>query len=265
MLHGRCAERTAIDALLDRARAGASGALVLRGEPGIGKTALLDHAADRAFGLRVLRGAGVESEAELPFAGLHLLLRSILDRLDRLPGPQRGALGGAFGLGAGDSGGDRFLIGAGVLSLLADVAEDAPLLCLIDDAQWLDRASAEALLFAARRLDRDGVVMIFAVRDYAGALVATGIPELHLDGLDAESAAALLDEHDTGLPPARRARLVAETHGNPLALLELPVLFAAHGSPAGPLPLTSRVLDAFHHQVRALPAASCQARRSPSW
>jgi DNA-binding CsgD family transcriptional regulator len=255
MLRGRRAEQATIDGLLAGARDGVSGSLILRGEPGIGKTALLDHAAAGAQGMRVLRGVGVESEAKLPFAGLHLLLRPALGNLDALPGPQRQALSAAFGLGAGGDG-DRFMIGAGVLSLLAEAAEHEPLLCLVDDAQWLDRASAEALLFAARRLDREGVVIVFAVRDYAEALTGSGIPELRLDGLDAESAAMLLDDSGTGLPAALRDQLVTETRGNPLALLELPSLVAAQGAQPGPIPLTSRVLDAFHHQVRSLPTSA---------
>ncbi|MGC7098614.1 AAA family ATPase [Amycolatopsis lurida] len=247
MLRGRQAEREAIGALLTGARDGISGALVLRGEPGIGKTSLLDHAAENAGDLRVLRGVGIESEAELPFAGLHLLLRPVLDRLDALPELQRRALEGAFGLGHGGDG-DRFLIGAGVLTLLA---EQGPLLCLVDDAQWLDQASADALLFAARRLDREGVVLLFAARDYADAFAATGLPELRLEGLDQQSATALLDDTGIELPAELRERLVAETRGNPLALRELPAVVSAHD--AGPMPLTNRVLDAFWHQVRSLP------------
>jgi len=154
MLRGRRAEQERIEALLAAAREGISGALVIRGEPGIGKTALLEHAAQRAEGMRVLRGAGVESEAELPFAGLHLLLRPAADALEALPGPQRRALVGVFGLGEPGTG-DRFLVGAAVLSLLGHLAEAQPVLCLVDDAQWMDRPSVEALLFAARRLDRE--------------------------------------------------------------------------------------------------------------
>src|SRR2546423_5809546 len=169
MLRGRRAEQERIDALLTAARDGISGALMLRGEPGIGKTALLEHAAQRAEGMRVLRGSGVESEAELPFAGLPLRLRPAADALEALPGPQRQAIAGVFGLG--DAGaGDRFLVGAAVLSLLAQLAEEQPLLCLVDDAQWLDRPSVEALLFAARRLDRQGVVVPFPVRQHAGGV-----------------------------------------------------------------------------------------------
>ncbi|HEX4814179.1 MAG TPA: LuxR C-terminal-related transcriptional regulator [Nonomuraea sp.] len=255
MLRGRQEEQTRIDALLAAAREGVSAALVVRGDPGIGKTALLAHASAQARGMRALRSAGIESEAQLPFAGLHMLLRGELGRLDALPAPQRRALSGAFGLDAG-GGGDRFMVGAGVLSLLADLAEQAPLLCLIDDAQWLDRASAEALLFAARRIDREGIVLLFGVRDYVGALDSPGIPELRLAGLDAPSAAAVLDDTGVVLPAALRDRLVSETGGNPLALRELPPLLSERTVAASPIPLTSRVLDAFHHQVRALPAPS---------
>nr|WP_238341948.1 LuxR family transcriptional regulator [Actinopolymorpha rutila] len=269
---GREAERARIDALLDDARAGVSAALVLRGEPGIGKTALLDHAAERAAGLRVLRAAGVESEAELPFAGLHQLLRPVLGRLPALPGPQRQALEGAFGLRtilgtilgttpAADpgapGGGDRFLLGASVLSLLAEAAEDGPLLCLVDDAQWLDPTSAQALVFAARRLDREGVVAVFAVRDHSDVFSRTGLPELPLTGLDDDSALGLLSSVDAELPGAVREELLAQTGGNPLALRELPALMrSARGRLPGPMPLTSRVLDAFHHRIRALPASA---------
>ncbi|GAB3423222.1 ATP-binding protein [Flindersiella endophytica] len=265
MLRGRGAEQAAIDALLGEARKGASGALIIRGEPGIGKSALLDYADGQASTatspaeLRVLRGAGIESEAELPFAGLHLLLKPVLEHLPALPPPQQRALAGAFGLSGESSGGDRFMIGAGVLSLLADVAEATPLLCLVDDAQWLDRASAEALLFAARRLDREGIAVLFAARDYAGAFASSGIAELRLAGLPASAAAELVASSGASLPDAVRDQLVAETHGNPLALLELPAVLAereggAASVPAvAPLPLSSRVLDAFHHQVRSLP------------
>src|SRR5687768_2328271 len=243
MLRGRLAEQERIEALLDAAREGVSGALVVRGEPGIGKTALLEHAAQRAEGMRVLRGAGIESEAELPFAGLHLLLRPAADALEALPGPQGQALGGAFGLGEA-GGGDRFLIGAAVLSLLAHLAEAQPLLCLVDDAQWLDRPSAEALLFAARRLDREGVAVLFAVREHTGGFVPAGVPELRLAGLDPESAGALLDDLGAPLAADQRERLITETRGNPLALRELPPLIATQGAHLGVIPLTSRVLDA---------------------
>jgi DNA-binding CsgD family transcriptional regulator len=257
MLRGRRAEQERIDALLAAARGGVSGALVVRGEPGIGKTALLEHAAERAEGMRVLRGAGIESEAELPFAGLHLLLRPAADALEALPGPQRQAIASAFGIGDA-GGGDRFLVGAAVLSLLAHLAETQPLLCLVDDAQWLDRPSAEALLFAARRLDREGVVVLFAVREHSGGFAPAGVPELPLAGLDPDSAGALLDDRGATLPTDQRERLITETRGNPLALRELPPLISTQGAHLGVIPLTSRVLDAFHHQVRALPPGSRQ-------
>lgn len=254
MLYGRRVEQTVIDGLLEGARRGISGAAIVRGEPGIGKTALLDYAQGRADGVRLLRGVGIESEAALPFAGLHLLLRTTLDHLDALAAPQRGALAGALGLDRAS--GDRFMIGAAVLSLLADVAENGPLLCLVDDAHWLDHASLEALLFAARRLDREGIVMLFAARDYPDALRSTGLPELHLRGLEAQDAAALLDETGDVLVPAAREQLIAETRGNPLALRELASVASTSGSWTGPIPLTSRLLDAFLHQVRMLPTAS---------
>src|SRR5262249_31677014 len=151
------------EGLVEAARDGTGGALVLRGGPGIGKTALLDWAAGLP-GARVLRGGGVEFEAQLPFAGLSQLLRPILDRLDGLPAPHRAALAGAFGLARGEAS-DRLLIGFAVLSLLAEAAEDGPVLCLVDDAHWLDPVSADALLFAARRVSGEGIALVFAARD----------------------------------------------------------------------------------------------------
>ncbi len=258
MLRGREVQQATIDALLDQVRVGASGALVLRGEPGIGKTALLDYAASRASDqMPVLRAAGIESEAELPFAGLHQLTRPAFGQLDALPEPQRLALESAFGLTAarpgtasGNGAGDRFLAGLGALSLLAEIA---PVLCLIDDTHWLDRASAEALLFAARRLHRDGIAMIFTTRDYPGAFQAPGLADVPLVGLDATAAAALLTDRHIMLPQDQRDLLIASTRGNPLALIELSVGWAS--PPAGaPLPVTGRVIDAFGHQIRSLPS-----------
>ncbi|MCZ2526244.1 helix-turn-helix transcriptional regulator [Streptomyces sp. HB2AG] len=257
-LHGRKPEEDSIAELLAGARAGTSSSLVLRGEPGIGKTALLDHAAAAAGDMRLVRGAGAEFEAELPFAGLQLLLRPVLGALAALPGPQREALEAAFGLGPA-AGPEPMLVGLAVLSLLAEHAEGAGLLCLVDDAQWLDRASRDALLFAARRLHAEGVVMLFAARDGEGSFPSPGLPELRLSGLGPEAAAALIDRHP--LAPAVRRRLLAEAGGNPLALLELPVALAAEGggvSPPGALPLTSRLQLAFHGQVSRLPEA-CQS------
>lgn len=245
MLYGRATEQGVINRLLSEAQAGRSGALLIRGEPGIGKTALLDHAAG-AGNLRVLRGTGVESEAELPFAGLHLLLRPVLDRVRALPEPQERALRAAFGL-ASVQAGDRLLVGLAVLSLLSELTEDGPLLVLVDDAHWLDRASTEALLFAARRLDAEGVALIIAARE---PFTAQGVAELPVKGLDATASAALLGD---GISPVVRYRVLAEAQGNPLALIELPAAAPADGTA---LPLTSRVQDAFLGQVRQLPEAT---------
>jgi DNA-binding CsgD family transcriptional regulator len=267
MLRGRTDEQSVIDRLLADARSGQSGVLIVRGEPGIGKTALLDYALSAAGGMRLIRGVGVESEAELPFAGLHLLLRSALERIGMLPDPQRRALEGAFGLGPGVPA-DRLLVGLAVLSLLSELAEDSPLLCVVDDAQWLDHASADALVFAARRLDAEGIALIFAAREGEDAFPAPGLPELHLAGLAAEAAAVVLDDRGREMQPVVRYRVLAEAQGNPLALLELPAAFAAE-SPAGPadshreaaagpgpVPLTSRLQQAFEGQVNRLPAAT---------
>jgi DNA-binding CsgD family transcriptional regulator len=254
MLHGRDTEQARIDDLLSGARAGRSGALVLRGEAGIGKTALLDYAA--AQGIPTVRSAGIESEAELPFAALHLLVRPGMELVRQLPSRQRDALEAAFGLGDGVAG-DRMLIGLAVLTLLAEEAARGPLLCLIDDAHWLDRATAEALLFAARRLDAEGVVMLFATRSGPQDFPAPGLAELALSGLGPDAAAALLDAGTTRLTPAARYRLLAESGGNPLALLELPAVVGATGvDDANPLPLTQRVQVAFHGRVTRLPPAT---------
>ncbi|MGX1806451.1 AAA family ATPase [Nocardia sp. NPDC055321] len=253
MLYGRQAEQLRIDELLDAARAGRSGALVLRGEAGIGKTALLDHAAAR--GVPCVRGAGVESEAELPFAGLHLLLRSALPLVDALPERQRAALLGAFGLGEHHAG-DQLLIGLAVLSLLAEQAADGPLLVLIDDAHWLDRATADTLLFVARRVEAEGIVLIFATRTGAADFPAPGLPELEVPALRQDAAAAMVDAATPDLTPALRYRLLSEAGGNPLALRELPAVLAVEPDDAGPnpLPLSQRLQVAFHGRVSRLPA-----------
>jgi len=259
VLHGRLAEQTVLDALLSHARDGRSGALAIIGEPGIGKTALLEYAAAQSDGMRVLRGTGIESEAELAFASLHLLLSPVLDHLDGLPDPQRTALSGALGLGPSQPG-DRFLIALAVLSLLSELAEERPLVCLLDDVQWLDRASATALQFVARRLEGEGVAMLFAARESGQAFVTPGIAEMRLGGLDSDASAALLAERDTGLPASVREEILGEARGNPLALIELPAV-AERDAPPGvpllaPLPVTSRLQDVFGHQVRSLPAAT---------
>src|SRR5882672_1633963 len=256
-LQGRRGECGLLDRLLAAVRAGESRALVVRGEPGVGKTALLDYMVERASGCRVARAAGVQSEMELAFAGLHQLCAPMLDRLERLPAPQRDALRTAFGVSPG-SAPDRFLVALAVLSLLSDVAEEQPLVCLVDDEQWLDRASAQALAFVARRLEAEAVGLVFAAR-LASDDVA-GLPELVVDGLPERDARLLLDSVLTGpLDPRVRDRIVAETRGNPLALLELPRVFTpaelagGFGLPGGG-PLSGRIEESFRRRLDALPA-----------
>jgi DNA-binding NarL/FixJ family response regulator len=264
-LYGRAAEERAITGVLARARAGRSGVLVVRGEAGIGKTALLEHAArEAAADMRVMRCSGAETEAELPFAGLHLFLRPVLGRLGDLPAQQADALRGAFALpGAARKGADdRFMVGLGVLTLLSELAEGGPLLCLIDDAQWLDRASADALLFAARRLDADGIAMLFAARDDGGAFAVPGLAELRLGGLTDEAATELLTAHAGELEPRVRDRIMQEAAGNPLALIELPAVLTPEQRGSGLTPLAfhigtvspaGRVHDAYRDRLRSLP------------
>ncbi|MFG1865711.1 helix-turn-helix transcriptional regulator [Microbispora bryophytorum] len=249
MLYGRDAETSVIDELLARVGSGGSGALVVSGEPGIGKTALLDYAANNAEGIQVIRKVAIRSESDLAFAGLHLLLHPVLDRMGALPEPQRRALEGAFGLAHPDGAG-RLLVGLAVLSLLAEVAEDGPVLCMVDDAQWLDRSSREALVFAARRLDAEGIALIMATREDH----LPGLPELRLRGLSTAASVAVLDS--VRLAPALRYRVLAEAQGNPLALIELPAMLRGDGYRPGALPLSSRLQTAFHHQVDHLPDAT---------
>ena len=257
MLYGRDAERALIDALLGAARESRSGSLVIRGEAGLGKTALLADARERAGGMHVLAARGVESESELPFAGLHQLTRPAVHLLERLPEPQAGALAGALGL-AESGGEDRFLISAACLSLLAELAEERPVLCLVDDAQWLDRASADALLFVARRLDAEGVVILFGAREGDGRrFEARELADVELGGLDATAAAALV-ERGGAVAPAVRDLLVERAQGNALALVELPgALSAAQLAGERPLPdalpLTRDVERLFEDRLRRLP------------
>ncbi|SEG95239.1 AAA ATPase domain-containing protein [Nonomuraea solani] len=263
MLHGREAERAVIDQLLLQAGAGRSGAVVVRGEAGIGKSALLNYAENAATDMRILRGVGVETEAGLAFAGLHLLLGSFADRLTALPPLQAAALRGMFGLTDARPA-ERFMVGLATLSLLSELAEDRPLLCVIDDAQWLDQASADALLFASRRLDAEGIAMIFAVRDGV-PFSAPGLRDLRLHGLSGTASAALLAEHSAGLAPHVRDQILDEAQGNPLALLELPGALTP-AQRAGELPveafqmggqqLSGRLEEQFAQRVRALPAGS---------
>ena len=271
VLYGRREECAAVDRLLQAAREGHSRVLVLRGEAGAGKSALLAFAAGEARGMTVLRAAGVEAEVELPFAALHQLLRPLLDRLDHLPAAQATALRAAFGLAAPPGGhepvggrlGDRFLLSVGVLSLLADAAEQRPLVCLLDDAHWLDQASADALVFAGRRLGAEGIGLLFAARDAEPRRFgAAGLPELRLSGLDAAAASDLLAAAAPAAPAAGvRERLLAAAGGNPLALLELPAALSA-AQLAGraplpdPLPVGADVERAFAERAGRLPATA---------
>jgi DNA-binding CsgD family transcriptional regulator len=222
LLLDRARERAALDALLDTARRGLSETLVLRGEPGIGKTALLERAVSSASDFRIVRALGIESEIELGFAGLHQLVVPFLPRLERLPAPQHQALGSAFGLITGGPP-DRFLVGLATLTLLADAASDQPLLCVVDDTQWLDLESAQVLAFVARRLYADRIALLFAVREPSERRVPlAGLPELNIGGLANDDARKLLASVASGpLDGQVSQRILAETQGNPLAILEL--------------------------------------------
>ena len=258
-LRGRDGEQAALDRLLDEVRAGDSRVLVLRGEAGVGKTVLLDYVQEHASGCRVVRAAGVESEMELAFAVLHQLCAPLLTSLTRLPDPQSDALSTAFGLGAGAAP-DRYTVGLAALGLLAEVAEERPLVCLVDDAQWLDRASAQALAFVARRLLAESVALVFSVREPSEDQDLPGLPELTVSGLSDADARALLESVVPGrLDDLVRDRIVAETRGNPLALAELTrgltaaELAGGFGRP-DTQPLASRLEQSFHRQLRLLPA-----------
>jgi DNA-binding CsgD family transcriptional regulator len=260
-LLGRRSECAALDQLVASVRAGQSRALVLRGEAGIGKSALLEYLVAHASGCGVARAAGVESEMELVFAGLQQLCAPFVDRRERLPGPQRDALGIAFGLLDGDAP-DRFLVGLAVLSLLSDVADARPLVCVVEDAQWLDAASAQSLAFVARRLGAESVGLVFAVREPFGERHFEGLAGLVVAGLDDRDAQQLLADVVTGpLDPRVRDRIVAETRGNPLALLELP-----HGRTPAELAggfrvfddaaLSGRIEQSFRERLAPLPAST---------
>jgi DNA-binding CsgD family transcriptional regulator len=263
-LRGRRDECAALDRLLADAGSGRSQVLVLRGEAGIGKSALVEHLVESAAGCRIARAAGVESQMELAFAGVHQLCAPMMAYLDRLPGPQRAALAVAFGLSTG-SAPDRFLVGLAVLSLLTAVAEDEPLVCVVDDAQWLDRVSAQTLAFVARRLLAERVTLVFAVRARTlgpGDDPLVGLRELVIGGLRDDDARALLDSVVLGRVDERvRDRIVAEARGNPLALLELPRGLTA-GEPAGGFgrpdarPLASQIEQSFLRRITSLPAAT---------
>src|SRR6516225_7812415 len=250
-------ERQALDSLMEDLRSGRGRALVVRGEAGVGKSALLEYAAGAAADIRVARAAGVESEMELAFAGVHQLCAPLLDHLEGLPAPQRDALGVVFGLRAGGAP-DRFLVGLAVLTLLSEAAEDRPVLCLVDDAQWLDQASAQVLGFVARRLLADPVGLIFAARDPGEEL--GGLPDLEVRGLREEDARGLLRSVvRVRLDEQVRDRIVAETQGNPLALLELPrglspAQLAGGFGLTGAQAVPARIEESFRNRLQALPA-----------
>jgi DNA-binding CsgD family transcriptional regulator len=261
-LYGRRSECAALDELVTSVRSGASRVLVLRGEAGVGKSALLEYLLQHATGCGFARATGVELEMELPYAGLQQLCAPFLDRLESLPGPQRNALGTAFALRAGGAP-DRFTVGLAVLSLLSEVAEERPLICIVDDGQWLDEGSAQALAFVARRLGEEAVAMVFALREPSGDRQFNGLPELAVDGLDDRAALELLGTVLAGpIDEEVRDRIVAEARGNPLALLELPRLRPTLTELAGGFGLSDgrslsrRIEQSFTERLAPLPPAT---------
>lgn len=263
VLLGRTGERKAFDRLLTDIRDGHSAVVILRGEAGVGKTTLLHYCARQASGVRVIRIAGVEAEMELPFAALHQLCRPLLTELGVLPEPQQSAVKVALGLTVGQPP-DRFLVGLAVLGLLSAGAEERPIVCLIEDAQWLDAASSQVLGFVARRLQAESVGMVFALRDPSSTNFFGGLPEVRLTGLDNDAARALLARAVQGRLDVRVGdRIIAETGGNPLALLELPgQLSAAELAGGFELPptvdLPSRIQEQYLRRVESLPTATQQ-------
>jgi hypothetical protein len=262
VLVGRGNERAQLDDLIARVRGGESAALVIHGEPGIGKTVLLEYAAVAAANFKVLRARPLEAESELAFAGLSDLLRPVLRLLGRLPGPQAAALSGALALGPPVPG-DRFAVAAATLSLLAAAAEESPLLAVVDDAHWLDGPSREALLFAGRRLGSEGVLLLLGTRD-RGWVSATGLGTLELCGLPAANAAALIEQTGTPVDAAVRNRIVAETQGNPLAILEAVATLTdaellGKAPISRPLGVGASLKEAFAQQLDVLPRGTQQA------
>jgi DNA-binding CsgD family transcriptional regulator len=256
VLLGREAECSVLDEVIAAVHSGESATLVLRGFPGIGKTALLDYVVASASDLRLVRIAGVESEMELAFAALHQFCMPMLAQIEQLPSPQRDALRTVFGVSAGPPP-DRFLVGLGVLSLISEVADERPLLCVVDDAQWLDHASAEVMAFAARRLQAESVAIVFAERELSPEL--NGLPELNIQGLADDDAGALLDSVVRfRLDEPVRGRIVAETRGNPLAILELPRGLSARQLATefgllGAKSLSGRIESSFLKRLAGLP------------
>src|SRR4051812_35651135 len=258
-LFGRDREREALERLLAGVRDGRGGVLVVHGEAGVGKTALLEYAVEASRAFRSARTVGVEAEMEIPFAAAQQLCSPFLDLLDRLAQPQHEALGVAFGLSSGPAP-DRFLVGLAILGLLAEVAEEQPLLCVVDDAQWLNIASARTLAFVARRLFAEKIALVFATRDVGEAF--PGLPTLHVAPLGRRDARALL-ESVLPAPLDERVleRIVAETRGNPLALLELPrglssaQLAGGFGPPAA-VPVSAGIEETFLRRLGRLPRAA---------
>src|SRR5258705_5730436 len=255
-LVGRRRERELLEKLLESARAGRGAVLVVHGEPGVGKTALLDYVVQTGDSFRIARTVGVEGEIELPFAALQQLCAPILALRMGLPPPQRDALGVAFGLAPGNAP-SPFLVGLAVLGLLSEAAEDRPLLCVVDDAQWLDQASAAALAFVARRFVADKVALLFATRAVGETLV--GLPELRVEPLGHEDARALLASFlPAPLDPRVLEQVVVETRGNPLGLLELPrgltpdQIAGGFGLPAA-VPVHAGIEALFAQRLAALP------------
>ncbi len=261
MLYGREAQCALIDSLIAKAAEAHSGVLVLRGEPGIGKSALLDYAAENRASCHLLRGEGVESEVQLPYAALHQLLYPVLDRVDDVPALQSAALRSAFGLAPAPVP-DRFLVAVAALTLISDIAADTGLVCLVDNAHWLDQPSADALIFIARRLQAEGIALLFAAREgEAHRFSSIGLPEYQVRGLSEDNAVALMTSRTPALPTAVMKQLIARTGGNPLALLELPsVLTAAelageHALPE-PLPAGRQIELAFAAMAARLDAGT---------
>jgi DNA-binding CsgD family transcriptional regulator len=258
-LLGRRSEREALDRIVTDALAGQSRVIVVRGEAGIGKSALLGHLLEKVAGWHVATAVGVESEMELAYSGLHQLCGPMLDHLDRLPTPQREALATVFGQSSGPAP-DRFLVGLAALTLFAEIAEEQPLVCIIDDAQWLDRASAQILGFVARRLLAERIALVCATRSDLGDKALAGLPELSVDGLGDSDARALLLENVYGpLDAAVCEQIVTESHGNPLALLELPRSWRAADLAGGfglpdSQPVVSKIEQSYVRRLRVLPS-----------
>ena len=259
-LHGREPDRAAIDRLLDEARRSQSGALVLRAEAGVGKSALLNYARSRAADMRILQTVGVEPEIELPFAALYQLLRPVFPYLDGIPEVQAAALRSALAIGSGDTD-NRFAIALAVLSLLAEATTDGPLLCLVDDAHWLDQPSADALSFVARRLEAEGIVMLFAAREGdARSFPGAGLAQRRLGGLGpAEAERLLVERFGAAIAPDTRRAIRESAQGNPLALLEIPMALtpaqlSGREALPRPMPLGQDLQAILLERARRLPA-----------